>query len=298
MQHLIQSPFNYMGGKYRILSQILPLFPRDISVGIDLFCGGASVGMNLAAKRIILNDILTPLIEIYKLFQRKESNYIFREIFNIIETFNLSNSAQNGYKFYNCNSSNGLGKYNKTGFLELKNYYNQSKDAIALFVLIVFSFNNQIRFNSKNYFNLPCGKRDFNARMQNKLKIFINNLKNKEISNKDFRNFDLSICDKKSFIYIDPPYFLATAPYNENNAWNMKDENDLLDWLKMLDKKNIRFALSNAIYHKGKEHKILKSWLESNAKFKTHYLNFSYQNCNYQTRKISSQEVLITNYDL
>ena len=27
---MIQSPLNYTGGKYRLLSQILPLFPDDI----------------------------------------------------------------------------------------------------------------------------------------------------------------------------------------------------------------------------------------------------------------------------
>ncbi len=39
---LIQSPLNYTGSKFRLLPQILPLFPKNISVMVDLFCGGAS----------------------------------------------------------------------------------------------------------------------------------------------------------------------------------------------------------------------------------------------------------------
>ena len=43
---MIQSPLNYTGGKYRLLSQILPLFPDDIETFVDLFCGGCNVGIN------------------------------------------------------------------------------------------------------------------------------------------------------------------------------------------------------------------------------------------------------------
>ena len=39
----IKSCLNYTGGKYKLLNQILPLFPQDIDKFIDLFCGGASV---------------------------------------------------------------------------------------------------------------------------------------------------------------------------------------------------------------------------------------------------------------
>lgn len=43
--------------------------------------------------------------------------------------------------------------------------------------MIVYSFNNQIRFNSKGEFNLPVGKRDFNQRMESKLIDFIDTIK-------------------------------------------------------------------------------------------------------------------------
>ena len=34
---LIKSPLNYEGGKFKLLPQILPLFPREIGKFIDLF---------------------------------------------------------------------------------------------------------------------------------------------------------------------------------------------------------------------------------------------------------------------
>ena len=35
----ICSPMNYIGGKYKLLPQILPLFPEFTGTFVDLFCG-------------------------------------------------------------------------------------------------------------------------------------------------------------------------------------------------------------------------------------------------------------------
>ena len=36
---MIASPLNYTGGKFRLLPQLLPLFPGDTDTFVDLFCG-------------------------------------------------------------------------------------------------------------------------------------------------------------------------------------------------------------------------------------------------------------------
>lgn len=56
MSNYIKSPLNYTGNKYRILSQIQQYFPRRIHCMIDLFCGGATVGLNVDADKIIFID--------------------------------------------------------------------------------------------------------------------------------------------------------------------------------------------------------------------------------------------------
>ena len=70
----------------------------------------------------------------------------------------------------------------KQGFSKLKDSFNAKKIKddyyyLMLYVLIVYAFNNQIRFNSKGKFNLPVGKRDFNSKMQMKLSLFIDRIK-------------------------------------------------------------------------------------------------------------------------
>ena len=53
----LKSPLNYIGGKYRLLPQMMPYFPADIATFVDLFCGGANVAVNVAADHILCSDI-------------------------------------------------------------------------------------------------------------------------------------------------------------------------------------------------------------------------------------------------
>lgn len=52
----VKSPLNYTGGKYKLLNQIIPIFPKDLDLFVDLFSGGANVGVNVNAKRIVCVD--------------------------------------------------------------------------------------------------------------------------------------------------------------------------------------------------------------------------------------------------
>ena len=56
MDQPIKSPINYTGNKYRLLEQFRQFFPKKTGVFIDLFCGGATVGFNVDAEKIVLID--------------------------------------------------------------------------------------------------------------------------------------------------------------------------------------------------------------------------------------------------
>lgn len=306
---MIPSPLNYTGGKYKLLPQILPLFPNDINVFVDLFCGGCNVGLNAECNQVIYNDINQNLAHIYHTFKNMDKASVFEWIYQIIDKYDLSLVSRHGYDFYGCESSKGLGEYNKDKFLKLrsdfnKKYRNGNLDDdyyIMLYVLIVYAFNNQIRFNRKGEFNLPVGKRDFNKKIAGKLSAFIDRIQTQSctFTCKDFRDFDISQLDGNDFVYVDPPYLITCAAYNEQGGWNEESEHDLLAFLDTLSEKNIRFALSNVLRSKGKENHILMEWLNANsAKYSAILLNYSYSNSNYQTKdKVSSsEEVLIVNY--
>lgn len=303
-KEIISSPLNYTGGKFKLLPQILPLFPSIKGTFVDLFCGGCNVGINVDCNHVIFNDTNQALNSLYGTLKNLDKSVLFNQIETIIDKYELSRSNDEGYEYYGCESSKGLGPYNKERFLKLRadfNAYN-NKDYyyyIMLYVLIVYSFNNQIRFNKNGEFNLPVGKRDFNTKMERKLSKFVDRLKSGNYSFlcKDFKEIDLDEFTSDDFIYADPPYFITCATYNEQNAWTEDDERDLYKYLDAANARGIRFALSNVISSEGKTNQILTEWLNSN-KYKTIHLEYGYSNSNYQKkdRQTGSDEVLIINY--
>lgn len=302
---MIRSPLNYTGGKFKLLPQILPLFPSQIDCFVDLFCGGCNVGVNVSANRYVYNDSCEPLINLYSVMQTMESEVFLSKVEKLIQKYDLSNVKLNGYEFYNCSSADGLGSYNKEKYLMLRSDFNSlpKKDSdyyVMLYVLIVFAFNNQIRFNSSGKFNLPIGKRDFNQNMYKKLSNFLSLLhsQNAIFTHKDFRNFDISKLTPNDFVYVDPPYLITCAAYNEQGGWTENDEKDLLFFLDSLSKKNVRFALSNVLEAKGNVNQILKHWIENRIDYTMIDLNHSYNNSNYHKKKknYTTKEILVVNY--
>ena len=58
----LKSPLNYTGNKFRIINQMEPYFPKHVGVFVDLFCGGATVGINVSADKVIFVDTLSPIV--------------------------------------------------------------------------------------------------------------------------------------------------------------------------------------------------------------------------------------------
>ena len=305
-KELIQSPLNYTGGKYKLLPQLLPHFPQDIDNFVDLFCGGGNVGINVPCNRVIFNDNNELLRYMFGTFKNLDKQVTFETIDAIIEKYGLSNTEKYGYDYYGCNSSEGLAAYNGSRYLKLREDFNHHTNLeynyyVTLYVLIVYAFNNQIRFNRKGEFNLPVGKRDFNKKMRDKLSAFIDRLKSGDYNflSYDFRELPNEEWDKNTFVYADPPYLITCATYNEQDKWNELLEKELLAYLDVLDSRGIRFALSNVLHSKGKENKILLDWIDRNiGKYRTIYLNYNYSNSNYhiKDKESKSEEVLIVNY--
>jgi adenine-specific DNA-methyltransferase len=303
MPQYVKSPLNYTGGKYRLLPQINKYLPAKIGTFYDVFCGGANVGINAQAEEIVCLDNDPRVIQILQLIQSKNHDELNQKILEVIAKHNLSQSFLNGYSFYDADSSKGLGKHNKQGYLELRRTYNSTTDIeekhVLLLVLIIYGFNNQIRFNSKGEYNLPVGKRDYNGSVRKNLAHFNFVATRKNISFRvgDFRELQNHNFAKDDFIYLDPPYLLGTATYNENGGWSVRHEEDLYGLLDQLHNKKVRFALSNVIEHKGKTNEILKYWAQKNNYIVNH-LDFHYKNSNYQStaKQSSTTEVLITNY--
>ena len=297
-EELVKSPLNYTGGKFKLVPQILPLFPNKIDTFIDLFGGGFNVGINVKANQVIYNDIEEHIVELLNYFKNNEGNVIIKQIDSLIDEYGLTRTDKYGYEYYGCNSSEGVSKINKKPYLKLREDYNKNKTPILFFTTVIFAFSNQIRFNSKGEFNMPVNKRDFNNNIRNNLIRFLNKMKEIEVFfyNEDFTKLKINTLSQNDLVYCDPPYLITCASYNENEGWNENKEHELLNLLDSLDYRGVKFALSNVLENKGKTNNILKEWVKD---YNIHYLSNSYGNSNYHAKDKSNNstiEVLITNY--
>ena len=277
----VKSPLNYTGGKYKLLPQLLELFPKQVNTFVDLFAGGGNVSVNVKAEKVVFNDLMWQVPEMLQEFKKIGVEESLRKIDGYISSYDLS-------------------KENKEGYLALRELYNKGKsDPLMLYTLICYSFNNQIRFNNKGAYNMPFGKdrSSFNQTLREKFITFVQRLQSMEIqfSSKDFRELDLDTLGENDFVYCDPPYLITVASYNENGGWGEQAERDLLAKLDTLDKAGVKFGLSNVFESKGKENIILKEWAKG---YKVHYLDHTYSNCSYHKKDKQSKdiEVFITNY--
>lgn len=289
MQSLVKSPLNYIGNKYRILPQLLQLFPPQINTFVDLFTGGGDVAANLIAKRKIANDINKPVIEILQSFQRQSLPDIMNYIDKRIVEFDLN-------------------KTNEEGYLRYRELYNTEKEyssALDLFILSRFSYNQLIRFNNKMEYNAAFGKNrsSYNDNMRNNTIAFYPKIQDIEFTSVDFRKLDLTFLEEGDFIYADPPYLIANADYNAGRtaklSWTASDEMALCKYLDEASNNNVKWAVSNFIKHKDKVNNILEEWANEHN-YTIYNIHSDYSKLTVKAERMSDPtiEVLITNYTL
>lgn len=275
--NFIKSPMNYPGNKYKLLPQLLPLFPNKINNFIDLFCGGLDVSCNVEAKTIYANDINTPLIDIYKSFQLIS----YEELINFIDT------RIKEFK---------LTKYNYDGFIHYKTLYNNNLNyhtPLDLFVLSRFTYNNALDIrNGISNAGFGFDHSDFNITQRAHTKFLYEKILNMIFSSLNFLNFNLENFTDKDFLYADPPYLISGNVY-KTIEWSSTEEKKLYKYLDIANDMGIKWGLSNIIAHKGDVNTILSEWME---KYNVHDIYSNYSNSFYKHKDNFTIEVFVTNY--
>ena len=282
MQVYDKSPLNYIGGKYKLLPQIMRFFPKQIHTMVDLFAGGLDVACNTKADQMFCNDINRYVVDIYQAFQRISIEELLCYIDQTICRYHLSETDQ-------------------AAFLTFRTYYNQTKNPLDLYILVCFSFNYQFRFNSRHEYNNPFGKNRswFNPTMRENLIKFHKNIRDFQFSSVNFKEFPIQDIGPGDFLYADPPYRITTGSYNDGKrgfeGWSSADDLELFSMLDEVDRQGGKFALSNVTEHKGNRNQELISWKK---RYHTHRIDIHYNNSSYQAKHKDkvTREVLITNY--
>lgn len=247
---------------------------------VDVFGGSGTVLINTKAEHYMYNDINPYVSSIFEGLVIEDTDEVVKKIENIIAEYSLS-------------------KTNKEGFEKLRDDYNAGRnDWITLYTLMCHSFNHQFRFNNNHQYNSSFGKNRsyFSNRQREDLYAMKKNISTDVVfSSKSFVDIDYSDFDEHDLLYFDPPYFASVGNYNDGKrgfeGWTEEHEKKLLELLDKLDKQGTRWALSNNLKY---DNPFLDKWKD---KYKIHYLNGDYVNCNYHKIDRSKDiEVLITNY--
>lgn len=288
MSNYIKSPINYVGGKYKLISQIESLFPRKINTFVDVFGGSATVLINTKAKQYIYNDINPYVVSIFKGLLSQSAEDTISQVNTVIKRYSLS-------------------KTNKQGFEKLRDDYNNGqKGWVTLYTLMCYSFNHQFRFNRNHEYNSSFGsiRAYFSEQQQRDLIALKSKLSaNVTVTCQNFIDMDFSTFGENDLVYFDPPYLNSVGNYNDGKrgfeGWTEEHEIKLLALIDKLNKQGVRIALSNNLKYNNP---YLDNWigmncLVDNAGYSIHYLKGNHVNCNYHKLDRSKDvEVLITNY--
>lgn len=279
----IETPFNYTGSKFKLLSQILPEMDLSKKTFVDVFCGGGSVYTNVVDKyqKVIANDIITDLVEIHK---------------GLVESDDIINSTKNLCP----------GKSNPEGYAELRNSYNENPTPDKLWALMLSCTNNMIRFNQKFKFNQTYGDRGFSDATQKKVDNFTKHIREyKENLVYLSTQFDKIEIDSDMMIYCDPPYGrikeedgslgkkqISEAGYNA--FWLKEDDIKLYNFLINADKVGASFMVSGVLYHDGKTCWMLDKLISDGFRYKV--IEYDYNKVSRKGDK-ETREIIITNYE-
>lgn len=276
---LYESPLNYIGSKSKMIGEIKKLLPTETSQFVDLFGGGFNVGINMRSQKIIYNDINWLVKDLVESFKKYDTYDYLMYMQRIIKKFQLEASNRENYN-------------------QAREHYNSlpinKRDPRLLYTIILYGFQQQIRFNSKYGFNNPVGMRWFNDLVLEKMVSFSRVIKegNFEFTNISFEE-SLENINKDTFVYMDPPYRLTNGSYNDGKrgfgGWTKEHEQNLMNYADELNANDIKFMISYVLEHQGEDNTGIKEWLD---------------NRNYKVINLTPipgrkrKEVVIFNYDL
>ncbi|WP_426461342.1 DNA adenine methylase [Mycoplasma hafezii] len=297
-----RSPLFYVGDKYKLMSQLVELFPKEINNYYEPFVGGGSSFLNVNAKKYIVNDIDTNIIKLHKFLSSYKDDFskLIKQIEKLIIHYKLSSSfllnTEIPWELKKQFPKTYFAKYNKEAYLKLRTDFNKNQNKIELlYLLLIFGFNHMIRFNNSQQFNLPVGNVDFNKNVYQALDEYIKFMSahNVTFENKDYLKFlKNQKFNNNDFIYLDPPYLISFSEYNK--LWNENKERELYKYLDYLNSVGVKFGISNITHHKGKENQILLNWM---TKYNVYEIKSNYISRFNNKLKPNLREVYITNYE-
>ena len=228
------APFlKWVGGKRQLMPTITKLMPKKFTNYYEPFVGGGAVLFYTQPKKAVINDLNEDLINVYKIIKDNPEELIA----------DLKTHKNEAEYFYDIRILDRT--------KDFENLPNIKKASRVIF-LNKTCYNGLYRVNNSGEFNSPFGRYK-NPNIVNEITIravskYLNN-NDIQILNSDYEKV-LENIEKGSFVYFDPPYHPISNSSNFTGyiqgGFNMCDQIRLRDLCDKLDKKGIKFLLSNS----------------------------------------------------
>lgn len=230
------TPFlKWVGGKRQLMNSIMEAMPKNMknSTYVEPFIGGGAVLFHLQPKNAVINDFNSELINVYNIIKENVDELII----------DLKKHRNDSEYFYYIRSLD-----RSVEFLGI----NKIERASRLIYLNKTCYNGLYRVNNAGEFNSPFGKYKnpniVNEPVLRAVSAYLNS-NNVQICSGDYTDI-LNRLDKKSFVYLDPPYHPLSESSNFTGyiqgGWNTVEQIRLREACDELDNKGIKFLLSNS----------------------------------------------------
>lgn len=235
-QHRAGKPFvKWAGGKTQLLGELAARFPKKFERYVEPFVGGGALLFYVLEQRprikALIADINAELIN------------AFRVIKGDVETL-ICDLAKHRYEenyYYQVRDADRSKKFKNWGHV---------KRASRFIFLNKTCYNGLYRVNSNGLFNTPFGN------YTNPTIVDAATLRacSKSLSRVSILRGDFSCIERRvqrgDFVYFDPPYVPVskTASFTAytKSGFDLSNQKNLRDLCKRLDRKKIRFMVSNS----------------------------------------------------
>jgi DNA adenine methylase len=181
----IRPPLKWAGGKYRVLSEILPRLPSGARL-IEPFVGSGAVFLNADFPRFHINDANPDLAAFYRVLKLSAERFIDR-----------------AERLFGAESNKPERYY------ALRAEFNAASDPERKSALFLYlnrhSYNGLCRYNASGGFNVPFGRHARPYFPRRELLACAQKLKRARIENRDFEPV-MREARPGDVIYCDPPY--------------------------------------------------------------------------------------------
>ena len=227
--------FIWAGGKNKMLKHYKPFMPKKVNTYCEPFFGGGAMYIHViekyAPKELIINDVNSDIVRIYKTIKSDCDNFI--SILDELSQEYLPLTKAERKKYYYSLRHKHAYDYV---------FWDSTKEAAVLYFLMKTGFNGiyQVNKNTNDRYGTPSGLLNQKTEVYDKQVVewWNKSLQNTQIFSGDWKDCVSYVEDKdNNFVFLDPPYRGSFTSYGQE--FSDDHQNKLLDYVRSNKKSDV-----------------------------------------------------------